>query len=112
MNRILIVLCLPLLVCGCSTVIQTNNSVVAEGFNHVYKDYVIDINSEPAGARVEWNGKPAGVTPFQRVLNDRRGMCAPAIVTAHSPVDGKRCQSKSFAGTGPLPREIHFDFTK
>lgn len=115
MRNAILVFCLAglaTLAAGCSTTIQTNNSVVTEGFNHVYKDYVINVTSDPAGAKVDWNGQAAGVTPFQRVLNDRRGMCAPAIVTAHSPVDGKRCQSRSFAGTEPLPREIHFDFTK
>ena len=112
MNKVVLVICMAFLVSGCSTVIQTNNSVVTEGFNHVYKDYVIDVTSDPPGAKVDWNGKAAGVTPFQRVLNDRRGMAAPAVVTAHSPVQGKRCQTQDFAGTGPLPREIHFDFSK
>jgi hypothetical protein len=112
MNKAILACCLAVFVCGCSTPFQTNNSVMSEGPNHVYKDYVIDVTSDPPGAKVDWNGKPAGVTPFQRVLNGRRGMCAPAAVTAHTPVEGKRCQTQRFDGCKALPRVISFDFTK
>ncbi len=112
MKKGLLVCCAVLLVSGCGTMNQMDNSVVSEGFRQVYKDYVIDVTSDPPGAKVTWNGEYVGTTPLKRVLNGRRGMAAPAVVTAHSAAPDQRCQTKSFAGTSALPNEIHFDFNK
>lgn len=112
MKKVLFVCCAAVLISGCGTMSQMDNSVVSEGFRQVYKDYVIDVTSEPAGAKVSWNGEYIGTTPLKRVLNGRRGMAAPAVVTAHAVTPDGRCQTQSFAGTSALPREIHFDLTK
>lgn len=112
MNKVLLVCFAAVLVCGCGTMNQMDNSVMSEGFRQVYKDYVIDVTSDPPGAKVTWNGEYIGTTPLKRVLNGRRGMCAPAVVTAHAVAPDQRCRTQSFAGTSALPTEIHFDFTK
>jgi hypothetical protein len=112
MNKALLLCCFVLLVSGCGTMNQMDNSVVSEGFRQVYKDYVIDVTSDPPGAKITWNGEHVGVTPLKRVLNGRRGMAAPAVVTAHAAAPDQRCQTQSFAGTSALPNEIHFDFNR
>lgn len=112
MKEALILCCLVLIVSGCGTMSQMDNSVVSEGFRQVYKDYVVDVTSDPSGAKITWNGEHIGTTPLKRVLNGRRGMAAPAVVTAHAAPPDQRCQTKSFAGTSALPAEIHFDFTR
>ena len=109
MGKVLIACCALALVSGCASIDQAQNTCMREGLNYVYKDYVVAITSEPSGAKVDWNGEYIGDTPLQRVLNDRRGMCAPAVITVHAVSAGQKCRTKKFAGTEPLPREIHFD---
>jgi hypothetical protein len=103
---------MALVLSGCGTMNPMQNSCMSEGFNHVYTDYTIDVTSEPPGAKVDWNGQYVGVTPLKRVLNGRRGMAAPTVVTVHAVSQGQRCETRAFPGNEPLPREMHFDLTK
>ncbi len=112
MKKVLFACCLAALVSGCGTMHQMENSVMSEAFSHVYNDYTIDVTSDPPGAKIDWNGEYVGVTPLKRVLNGRRGIAAPAVVTAHAVSPAQSCQTKSFPGHVALPAEIHFDFTK
>jgi len=112
MKRALFVCCLAVLISGCGTMNVMDNSCMSEGFNYVYKEYTIDVTSDPAGAKIDWNGEYVGTTPLKRVLNGRRGMAAPAVVTAHAVSQGQRCQTRAFPGNEPLPREIHFDLNR
>lgn len=107
--RIVLALCCLAMVSGCATIYQTDNTVMAEGFNYVYKDYVVEITSDPSGAKIDWNGTYIGTTPLQQVLNGHRGMAAPVVITAHAVAPGQGCETKVFSGTGPLPRQIHFN---
>ena len=112
MGRVLLFCCLVLGVCGCASIYQDTNTVMPEGFNRVYKEYTVSVTSEPSGARIDWNGQYIGTTPLSRVLNDRRGMAAPAVITAHAVAGCPRCKTISIPGTEEIPREIHFDLTK
>jgi len=112
MRRIVLLCFLIFCVCGCASIYQDTNTVMSEGFNHVYKEYTVAVTSEPSGAKIDWNGQYIGTTPLSRVLNDRRGMCAPAVITAHAVAGCPRCKTISIPGTGQIPREIHFDLTK
>ncbi len=112
MKKVFFICCAAVLIAGCGTMNQMDNSVVSEGFRQVYKDYVIDVTSDPPGAKVAWNGEYIGTTPLKRVLNGRRGMAAPAVVTAHAPTPDQKCQTQSFPGTSALPNQINFDFNK
>ncbi len=108
MMRIVMMLCAVALLSGCASIYQTNNSVMAEGLLYVYKDYVVDITSEPSGAKITWNGEDAGTAPTKRVLNGRRGMCAPAVVTATWEGTDKKPKTINIPGTAPIPRELNF----
>ena len=112
MRKMLLACCLAALVSGCGTMNPMENSCMSEGFNHVYKDYVKDVTSDPPGAKIDWNGEYVGTAPLKRVLNGRRGIAAPVVVTAHAVSPGQRCETRAFPGNEPLPREIHFDLTK
>lgn len=103
---------LVLCVCGCATIYQDQNTVMNEGFNQVYKDYMVKIMSEPAGAKVYWNERYIGTTPVSRVLDGHRGMCAPAVIRVHADGNGKYCRVMKFSSTDQIPREIYFDLTK
>jgi uncharacterized protein YceK len=112
MKKILFLCSVVVLISGCGTISTMNNSCVSEGFNHLYNDYVIDVTSDPPGAKIDWNGEYIGTTPLKRVLNGRRGMAAPAVVTAHAVSSAQSCQTQNFPGSEPLPTEIHFDFNE
>jgi len=112
MRLALLVCCLAVFVSGCGTMHQMENSCVSEGFNHVYKDYTIDVTSDPPGARIDWDGEYVGTTPLKRVLNGRKGIAATTVVTAHAVSEGQCCQTKHFDADVALPNQIHFDLTK
>jgi len=110
MKSVIVLFCLTVMVSGCASLSQDANTVMTEGFNHVYKEYVVGITSDPPGSRIEWNGQDIGTTPLKRILDGMRGMAAPAVIKAYSPCCGNCCQVRKIAGNEPIPREIHFDW--
>lgn len=112
MKRILLVLCVAVFVSGCTALNQGSNSVRSDGLNHEYQDYVVNVRSNPPGAKIEWNGEVIGVAPLQRVLNGTRGLAAPAVIKAYPVYPGQRILTRAIPGNEPIPDTIEFDWSK
>jgi hypothetical protein len=95
---------------GCVSLNQGDNSVRTDGPNHLYQDYVVNITSNPPGARIEWNGETIGNAPLQRVLNGTRGLAAPAVIKAYPVNPGARVMVRRIAGDEPIPDTIDFNW--
>ena len=130
MTRIVffVFLCLMLSSCGTLKEIQENeglkkigslqlnpvqpNNYWYNGKSYEYNEYEIEITTEPTQAKIRWNGKSIGTTPFVYRysgildIDDR-------VVVAAIPMDDKLpAQEATLRIRTELPRKIHFDLRK
>jgi hypothetical protein len=112
MRRLSVLLCALFVVSGCASLDQGTNSVRTDGPGHLYQDFVVNVVSNPPGARIEWNGECIGNAPLQRVLNGTRGCAAPTVIKAYPAFEGARVMVRRIPGNEPIPDTIEFDWNK
>ena len=76
----------------------------------------VEVVTEPAGARIELNGKPLGVAPgkFHIIRKPNRYGFLPRMTITAIPaqgVKGQYVQTKVFDGYTPTPGKIYFDMS-
>lgn len=102
---------------GCATITQPPNSVVARRnpYNifpfYSYKDYEIEIISDPPGAKIEWNNEYLGEAPLEQVLTGDMGSLTSIMVIANPVYPGQYVQHKLFTGDKPIPKRIYFNMS-
>lgn len=109
-------LCLGLI--GCATLQQREQEpntciFIADSYFPLasywsYKDYEIEIISDPPGAKIEWDNEYIGVTPLKKIMNGIRTWRKEIIVKAYPTLPGQYVQIK-YLYENPLPRKIYFD---
>ncbi len=125
---LLILICLALSSCETLKSIQENeglnkigsfqmdpvqpNAYWYDGRSYEYNEYEIEITAEPAPAKIRWNGKVIGTTPFiyrySGVLDRDERVVVDAI-----PIDENLpAQEAVLKVRTELPRKIHFDLNK
>jgi hypothetical protein len=107
MRKILaFLLCLTLM--GCQTsVFRSWNNWRSDSYH--YSDYEIQISSEPAGAKIEWNGKYIGQTPLVWRLSGY--VYADEVITVKAyPVSPQQYLQVKKIGMD-VPSKIHFDMS-
>lgn len=82
------------------------------GSSYEYNSYEIQITSVPVNARIEWNGKIIGTTPFTYKFSGTLDTGERINVRAFPISDTLAAQESVLKVTRELPREIHFDFNK
>jgi hypothetical protein len=73
-----------------------------------YKDYEIEIISDPPGAKIEWDNEYMGETPCKIIFKGRWLGIKPIIVIAYPTQPGQYSQIKAL-NRNPLPRKIYFN---
>jgi len=73
-----------------------------------YNEYEIEITSEPRGAKIEWNTKEIGTTPFLYKFTGTLKNGDYVIVRATPSDPDLDLKMQVFRGFRQLPREIHF----
>lgn len=113
----LILLCLLLEGCAISRGVQ--KFVVKEGACKkmskaiYYKDYDIQIVSEPSGIKIEWDNEYLGKTPLTYTYTEMRPLWASAITVKAFPLyKGQGEQIKVLAGDKIIPATLHFDMRR
>lgn len=86
------------------------NNYWYNGTSYEYNSYEIKISSRPSGARIIWDGKYAGTTPFTYLFTGTLYKGDRVQVRA-IPEDGRfKQQETSLKVVCELPREINFVF--
>ena len=130
MRRILllILICMILSSCGTLKEIQENeglkrigslqlnpvqpNNYWYNGKSYEYNEYEIEITTEPTSAKIRWNGKTIGTTPFVYRFSGVLDVDDRVVVSA-IPIDEKLpAQEATLRIRTELPRKIHFDLRK
>jgi hypothetical protein len=126
----LIAVFLSVVMSGCATVedIQSSNAAKTmgsfqlnpvrlndywyNGTSYEYNQYEIKIVSEPVNAKIRWNGKYIGTTPF--VYKFSGTLDKGERITVHAiPMDENTpAQEASLKVREELPREVRFDFNR
>jgi hypothetical protein len=84
----------------------------SRGTYYEYNDYLICFSSEPCKAVITWNVKEIGTASFKYRFSGKLFTDENLMITA-TPLDPKFTVRKARINLyGPLPRLIHFDFTK
>lgn len=102
---------------GCATITQPPNSVVTRmnPYNlfpsYSYKDYEIEIISDPPGAKIEWNNEYLGEAPLEQVLTGDMGFLTSIMVIANPVYPGQYVQHKLLTGDKPIPKRIYFNMS-
>ena len=91
--------------------VQPNNYWY-NGISYDYNQYEIKIVSEPVNARVKWDNKYIGTTPFVYKFSGSLDKGDRIRVQAMPLDENLPAQEASLKVTTELPREIHFDFNK
>lgn len=115
MKKIIALLALVVLISGCATSQEPNTVFKTVDFfydmaEYHYKDYEIEIISEPPGAKIEWNNEFIGTTPLKKIINGTGGF-GRFIIKAYPISGGQYVQTKILTSMydNPLPRKIYFD---
>ena len=125
---LLILVCLTLSSCGTLKEIQENeglkrigslqlnpvqpNNYWYNGKSYEYNEYEIEITTEPTSAKIRWNGKAIGTTPFVYRFSGVLDVDDRVVVSA-IPIDEKLpSQEATLRIRTELPRKIHFDLRK
>jgi hypothetical protein len=130
MIRIIVLICCCLLLSSCETLkniqsdeqlnaigsfelnpVQSNNYWY-NGKSYEYNEYEIEITSEPVQARIQWNGKNIGATPFVYRFTGILDRDEYVIVRAVPVDESMPAQEAKFRVRTELPRKIHFDLRK
>ena len=125
---LLVFICLTLSSCGTLREIQENeglkrigslqlnpvqlNNYWYNGKTYEYNEYEIEITTEPTSAKIRWNGKTIGTTPFVYRFSGVLDVDDRVVVSA-IPIDEKLpAQEATLRIRTELPRKIHFDLRK
>ena len=125
---LLILICLTLSSCETLKGIQENeglneigsfqlnpvqeNSYWYNGKSYEYNEYQIEITTEPVSAKIQWNGKTIGTTPFVYRFSGVLDIDDRIVVSA-APIDENLpAQEATLRIRKELPRKIHFDLNK
>ena len=125
---LLVFVCLTLSSCGTLKEIQENeglkrigslqlnpvqpNNYWYNGKSYEYNEYEIEITTEPTSAKIRWNGKAIGTTPFVYRFSGVLDVDDRVVVSA-IPIDEKLpAQEATLRIRTELPRKIHFDLRK
>jgi hypothetical protein len=82
------------------------------GTYYEYREYLIYFSAEPCEADIYWNGKQIGSTPFKYLFTGKLYTDENLLIKA-MPRDSRYSMRKARINLyGPLPRRIHFDFTR
>jgi hypothetical protein len=87
------------------------NTYWYDGYSYDYKDYEIQISSDPR-ARISWDGDQVGATPFTYRFTGNVGIDEEVVVKAFSFDGSFEPEKKVIKTSRPLPRKIHFDLSK
>jgi len=91
--------------------VQENNYWY-DGKSYEYNEYKIEITSEPVQAKVRWNGKTIGTTPFVYSYSGTLDRDERVVIQA-TPIDGELpAQEAVLRIRTELPRQINFDLRK
>ena len=96
---------------GCATIPIPLDSYHKEDYNWYieYNQYVVEIISEPPGAKIEWDNEYIGEAPVKRVCTGKVGVLVTMIIKAYPISPGQDVQTKILYGNSPIPRKIYFD---
>ena len=88
------------------------NSYWYSGNSYEYNEYAIQVTSEPVSAKVQWNGKTIGTTPFTYRYSGTLDRDDDITVRA-IPLDGSLpAQEAVLRVRTELPRNINFNIGK
>lgn len=105
--RHLLFIGLSFLVTGC---LLTRADTYSYGPKYIlYDQYSVLIKTEPAGARIEWDGKNIGIAPVSKIVDERRTFYEPDIIVKAYSSEGN-VKTRVLRADQPLPREIIFSF--
>ena len=91
--------------------VQENNYWY-DGKSYEYNEYKIEITSEPVQAKIQWNGKTIGTTPFVYSYSGTLDRDERVVMQA-IPVDSELpAQEAVLRVRTELPRKINFDLRK
>ncbi len=109
MKKIFVLLMVCLIVSGCATPTKPNS--VTSGFygGFDYKQYKVQIISEPPGAKIEIDNDYVGTTPLTQVLDGHVGMFTTSVIKAYPIEQGQYVQTKIIYGNQHMPRKIYFN---
>jgi hypothetical protein len=86
------------------------NNYWYNGKSYEYNEYEIQITSWPVKARIMWNGKLIGTTPFLYKFSGTLERDDRVVVQALPVDENLKSQEGVFVVREELPREIKFDF--
>lgn len=119
MNKILsIILVVSLMLSGCASLLysgmrENSSKYYSDGCGgryFFYKNYEIEIISDPPGAKIEWDGDYIGITPLKHTINGPyNGPDSFIRIVAYPIYDGQQTQVKFTRLNKFLPRKIYFD---
>jgi hypothetical protein len=130
MNRIIPTILLCAALSGCSTLNSIQSSDMADtagsfqltptapntywnnGKSFDYNQYEIKITANPVPAKIRWNGKIIGSTPFVYKFTGVLDYDDKVVVTAESYDEAYGSQGGTLKGRRELPREMRFDLIK
>ena len=130
MIKPLIAITVCLVLCGCASVEELRSSPAAKtagsfqlnpvqpnnywynGTTYEYNDYEIRIVSENIQAKIKWNDKYIGTTPFVYKVTGTVDKGDRVNVIAIPMDENMQAQEATLKVRDELPREVHFDFNQ
>ncbi|MDD5173592.1 MAG: hypothetical protein PHV48_02055 [Candidatus Omnitrophica bacterium] len=82
------------------------------GRSYEYNNYKIKVTAEPVRAKIQWNGKTIGTTPFVYRFSGVLDVDDRVVVRAIPIDENLPAQEAMLRIRKELPREIHFDLRK
>ena len=89
-----------------------SNSYWYNGKSYEYNEYEIEITAEPMSAKIRWNGKAIGTTPFVYRFSGILDKDDRIVVLAIPVDENLPAQESVLRIRTELPRKIHFDLQK
>ena len=89
--------------------LQKDNTAIWDFPCTRYKNYAVEITSEPSGAKIEINQGYVGETPLRYTFNGSVGLAAYTTIRALPISAGQNTQTKIFRGNEIIPARIYFD---
>ena len=113
MKNVLAILLLCMFLSGCAMMgLEDYNRVICDLQQNCYRNYVVEIISEPPGAKIEINGEYIGIAPLRYVINRSINYVESFNVIAYPVTTGQSIQVKNFVAGEVVPRRICFNMAK
>lgn len=130
MTRVILLIAMCLTLSSCETVrsIQNDERFSTVGFfelnpvqpnnywyngkSYEYNEYEIEMTAEPTSAKIRWNGKSIGTTPFVYRFSGVLDIDDRVVVSAMPIDENLPAQEATLRIRTELPRKIHFDLQK